>query len=190
MSSHISALSTQYDLPMSDAMEDMIVKVMAIDVQLGVPRDPHCCAFSRACRRDNGREIVGAHFYRTTVWIESINGLVKYDLPQKVRRAICQFDQTHTMPPGTYTLRAPRGSSTRAAIAARSAKRTGRHQPGNGKIRRNPTNVVTNLRKFEFGFASASVIAKTKPVMTSTVSPPKPKWVVRVVPRQESKKSR
>ena len=146
MSTYITKLARETGLSKVDARRGLKLEVTAGDCHKLSRKDPQNCAFARACKRELGAK--RAFFFRTAAWLQMGDKLVRYTLPPSVQKEIVSFDRTGSMVPGVYQITPPAKSQTMKAIAARSAKRPGRHQPGKGKIKRKVVHHTQNIREY------------------------------------------
>jgi hypothetical protein len=151
MATYITKRAKDLDLPMVDAKEPLQLEVTSRDITTAAQKNSKCCAFARACHRS--KNVNAAYFFRSTAWLEFDDKLVRYTLPPSMQKEIVSFDRNRSMEPGLYQLSAPSKSSTLKAAMKRSKKRPGRHQPGEGKIKRKFVHRTTNARStFEPGW--------------------------------------
>lgn len=111
MSIAMNKIARQRGIPIVDATEDMVLEVRPADIKKGAAKTPEGCAFARACKRQNKGQVVGAHFYRTTAWVELPDKIVRYRLPPSMTQEIVAFDRGGPMEPGLYKLKAPAGTT-------------------------------------------------------------------------------
>jgi hypothetical protein len=96
------------NFPIADATEDFALTVIAMDIELGVPNRPDCCAFSVACRRANG-QVIRTEFLKTMAYLIYGDHAVRYKLSEGARKQIAGYDEDKGFRPGIYVLRAPKG---------------------------------------------------------------------------------
>ena len=145
MSTFISKLSKELKIPKVDAKKPLAISVKPCDVKASTQKDPGNCAFARAAKRSLGAD--AAYFFRSCAWLQYPNRLVRYTLPVSAQKEIVAFDRAKAFEPGDYHLTAPAKSQTMEAAMKRSKKRPGRHQPGDGKIKRRFLHKTENVRK-------------------------------------------
>ena len=144
MSTYITKRAKELGLKKSDARRNLSVEVTAADIKGAKTKDSKNCAFARACKRTLKAD--AAYFFRSTAWIEKNGKLERYMLPQSAQKEIVAFDRSRSFEPGVYQLVKPCKSQAMGAVQARSAKRPGRHQPANGKIKRRIVHHTKNIR--------------------------------------------
>lgn len=145
MSTYINKYAEQNGLTLVDSKKDLVVTVTQKDISKGVRKNPKCCAFSRAVRREN-QKVGRAFVFMSSAYLEIGKQLVRVIVPQSVQKELVSYDRGGDMAPGEFTFKAPAGSQTLEAGRARSAKRPGRHQPGNTKIKRAVRHATTGVR--------------------------------------------
>ena len=144
MASYITKLARTLGLEKVDADAPLTLNVKELDVKRASRKDPSCCAYARACKRE--LKAKAAYFFRTTAWVQHGDKLVRYSLPPSMQKEIVAFDRNKTMEPGTYQLSPPVKSARMGAVMKRSKKRSGRHQPGKGTIKRKFVHRTENIR--------------------------------------------
>ena len=130
MSSFITRYATRNSLKMVDARVGLQVELRAEDIRKGRRKNPTCCAFSLACRREDPT-IRAAYFFKTTAWLEYAgkNGargrLVRYTLPVSVQKEIIVLDRSKKGDAGLYQLSRParKLGERKPAVKRRSGKR-------------------------------------------------------------------
>jgi hypothetical protein len=145
MSTYITRRAKDLGLRKVDARSPLVLGVTVADIRFAQQKNPECCALARAACREY-RGVRYAYFFRSTAWLEYPDRLVRYVLPTEVQRAIATFDRTSTMEPGAYRLLRPVKSLAMGAIRKRSEARPGRHQPGDGKIKRKVIHRADDVR--------------------------------------------
>ena len=146
MSTYVTKMAKEKNLKVVDAAAPLELEVSGRDISLAEQKNSKCCAFARAAKRQH--ECKGAYFFRTAAWLEYAKKIVRYVLPPSMQKEIVSFDRAGVMTPGIYQMSKPSGSQRMHAVRKRSAKRPGRHQPGNGTIKRrvvHQTQLVRNL---------------------------------------------
>lgn len=147
MSTYITKRAKELGLKKADARLPLLIEVRADDVALASKKSPQSCAFARACMRTQMAD--AAFFFRSTAWLEKDGVLTRYMLPVSMQKEIVAFDRNRTMEPGLYQLAAPAKSQRMSEVKKRSAKRPGRHQPGDTTIKRKFVHRTTNVRSLE-----------------------------------------
>ena len=145
MSSYITKHAKENGLRVVDATSDAEIYVLAADIKGATQKNSKCCAFARAAKRQDPK-VKRAYFFRSVAWLEYDDKIVRYTLPVSVQKEIVSFDRSKMMDPGLYQINKPRKSTRMSAIKARSAKRPGRHKPGNGTIKRKYRHATTSIR--------------------------------------------
>lgn len=149
MSTYITKRARTLGLKKIDAKHPLQVEVKPGDIKGADLKSQQSCAFARACKRTF--KCKAAYFFRTAAWIEHEDKMVRYTLPPSMQKEIVAFDRNRTMAPGVYQMSAPAKSGRMTEIKKRSKKRPGRHQPGNGKIKRKFVHRTTDVRGMEVG---------------------------------------
>lgn len=141
MSTIVTQIAKLRGIRYEDAKDSIVVTVMPEDVRGAKRGDPCNCAFARAVKRQTQAEEV--FIFRTTGAIrfaahKNVPGrILRYVLPWDARGQIEAFDAPRgPFKPARFVFEAPSRSQTLEAVYARSAKRPGRHYPGNGTINR------------------------------------------------------
>lgn len=140
-----------------DAKTPLYIDVTAIDVARAKCFAPDECAMAKATCRVIPNTLK-TFFYRHGAYVATMDPATgkkttwRYIPSAKARKNIEEFDKTGKFVPGRYRLDPPSGSNTLQALRARSKKRPGRHQPGNTKITRRPTEVKVKGR-LQYAFA-------------------------------------
>jgi hypothetical protein len=147
MSSYISMRAKERGIPMIDANKPIIVDVTPADCAKSTAKNSKECAFAHAVVRVYKKQgVIATYFFRTTAWLEYDDKLVRYSLPPSAQKEIVAFDRGGGFAPGKYQLSKVCKSNTHAEIQKRSKKRRGRHQPGNGKIKRRYVHRTEGVR--------------------------------------------
>jgi hypothetical protein len=122
MKGYIPEYAKRNGLKIVDAKKDLTLHLEPRDVRTASKKN----AMSFACAQCAKREVnaVSAHFLRNRAYIEQNGKLVRYMLPQGVRREIIAFDRGGEVATGTYTLKRPSKSmEEERAYAKKYAKR-------------------------------------------------------------------
>jgi len=144
MSTYITKRARELKLRKIDARTPLRIEVRANDVQKAKQKNSKCCAFAKAAQRLP--DVKAAYFFLSTAWLEYDDKLVRYSLPPSMQKEIVSFDRSKVMAPGVYQVVPPSKTARMSEIKKRSAKRPGRHQPGNGKIKRGIRNYTQLVR--------------------------------------------
>lgn len=136
-------------LKIMDAKAPLVLEVTRHDITNAKPKDPSCCAFACAVKRELGAN--AAYFFRTVAWIEYEDRIVRYQMPDSMQKEVVAFDRAKAMEPGVYQLSRPGPSRTtkgRSANRKRASRRKG--STGSGRSRaskRSPAkHKMTNIR--------------------------------------------
>lgn len=100
-------------IPIIEAQSRLLVTVTSQDIILAKKADSKHCALARAALRLP--KVNAAYFFRSTAFLEYPDKMVRFLLPESVRKEIVSFDRAQIMAPGTYQLRAVTSTQTRAA---------------------------------------------------------------------------
>ena len=123
-------------LTMIDADKPIDVKITREDIQGAKAQNPANCAIARACKRQH--HVENAFVFRTTVWLETKDKLVRYSLPPSLQKEVVAFDRggRRSFAPGEYHLSPAHNAKRNAAqkrgeypqkkIKARAKKRRAR----------------------------------------------------------------
>lgn len=98
------------ELPVVDADADFLVCPKHEDIEKAVPSDPEHCVFAECCRRTyDSKSVVFFHriAYVDLPQPDGSRAVVRYELPDKTRMLIEDFDRNNTVHPGGYLLKAP-----------------------------------------------------------------------------------
>lgn len=147
MSTYITKRAKELGLKKSDAKSNLAIELRDDDIKNSKLRNSKECAFARACKRAKVAD--KAYFFRSTAWLEKDGKLTRYMLPQSMQKEIVSFDRSRIMAPGVYEIKRPCRAETMSAIKKRSAKRPGRHQPANGKIKRKIVHRTSLIRTLQ-----------------------------------------
>lgn len=104
------------ELPVVDALGDMLIMPTNEDIEKAVPADPEHCVFSECCRRTLGS--LSVVFFKTCAYVDIPNPkgdgrvVARFELPQRTRELIQEFDRGHEVNPGGYLLKKPNPGST------------------------------------------------------------------------------
>lgn len=90
-------------LTMIDASKPLEVTVTPADVRGATAQSPTSCAIARAVRREHP-EVRAAYVFRSTVWLEDDEHLVRYALPESAKSELVAFDRGAKFYPGKYHL--------------------------------------------------------------------------------------
>jgi len=145
--SWIKRYAERHHLIIEESTRPLILHVDKSDVKSGNKKEAQSCAFAVCAKR----EIPGvkkSFFFRSVAYLQFKDKIVRYTLPVSVMKEIVSFDRSGKIEPGTYQLSPPSPRSTRMAAQARSRKRTGRHQPRGGEIKRKLVHSTTDVRSF------------------------------------------
>lgn len=155
MSTWITKRAKALGLKKLDAKAPLRLEVTAHDVKTSSKKDPTCCAFANATKRQY--KVKAAYFFRSTAWLEYADGrLVRYLLPVSMQKEIVAFDRNKTMEPGVYEVKPPARSATMAAIKRRGAKRPGRHEPGKTGRKQKVRHATSNVRTLDMPASMAA----------------------------------
>jgi hypothetical protein len=149
MSTFITKRAREQNFKIRDAVRPLILDLLPKDIEVATRKDSSCCAFAHAIKRQEGKKVKRAWFFRSTAWVETDDELIRYILPPSMMREIVAFDRGGHVVTGTYQLSAPRHSKTLERVNLRSNKRRGRHQPGIGVIRRGIVHQATGIRTLQ-----------------------------------------
>jgi hypothetical protein len=98
------------DMPVVESKTAIILAVNEDDVKGAIPRDPTCCAFSRACARQFDSTAVlflKQVAYMDVLDSDNVRRVYRFIVSAATRRAIERFDKDGTMPIGvSFRLRA------------------------------------------------------------------------------------
>ena len=144
MSTYLTRRAKDLGLKKEDAKSDLEIELKQGDIAKSKVGNSRECAFARACKRAKVAD--AAYFFRSTAWLEKGGKLTRYMLPPSMQKEIVSFDRARVMAPGVYKISKPCKSQKMGAIQKRSAKRPGRHQPGNTKIKRKIVHRTTLIR--------------------------------------------
>lgn len=150
----ISDYAKKKGLRKSDAKHHLVVSVDQSCVDSAKPMDSTDCAFARAVMKNNP-QIKSAFFLKTTAWLETNFGLVKYSLPQSVQKEIVAFDRFRTMEPRVYKLSVPAESLANIKKRDHNKASTKRHDKGKAPSRKKAPSlrhVTTNVRQLKDQF--------------------------------------
>lgn len=144
MSTYITKRAAELGLKKQDARTPMRLMVTARDVTKGRAKDPHACAFARACRRTD--DVTAAYIFRSTAWVEYPDKLVRYLLPPSMQKEVVAFDRGKAMEPGEYQL-VPPSKSLRMSEIKRRHKNPQRYtRRGASGIKRKIVHRTTGVR--------------------------------------------
>jgi hypothetical protein len=101
-------LNLPENFPIHDAIEPLLIHVEESDRALGVPGRPDSCAFSVACRRENG-EVIRTEFLKTVAYLIYSTHVARYILSRAARRQVSEFDEKLGFVTGDYLLNPPTG---------------------------------------------------------------------------------
>lgn len=130
-----------------DSVNDLELEVRPCDVARAKRKQPDCCVLARAACRSMP-DVAEAWFWPNAVYVHQLQEdgsgkFIRFIPSREAKKEIAHFDETGEFRTGKFKLLAPKGSKTMKAIKKRSAKRPGRHQPANSKIKR---GLVTSQR--------------------------------------------
>jgi hypothetical protein len=149
MSTMVSKRAAALGLKKVDAKQHLTLEVTRSDISIATQKNPTCCAFAMAALRTMPK-IRHAYFFRSCAWLEYPDKMVRYTLPKAMVDAIAEFDKNGTMKPSVYNLTKPGGSQKMDRLKQRAAKRPGRHQPADTKIKRGVVHQSSQIRaRFE-----------------------------------------
>jgi hypothetical protein len=149
MSTWITNHAKELGIVKIDAKTPLTLVVKKPDIERAKSKDATDCAFACSVKR-LFKGVRSVYFFRTCAYIEYQNRLIRYLLPISMQKEIVAFDRSKQMEPGVYRLTPPGRSSRLSAVSARSKKRSGRHKPGDTKIKRTLVgrHVTTNIREY------------------------------------------
>lgn len=128
----IRQIAETFGLPMIDADAAIDVTITKADIQGAVANNQTCCAIARALKRKPG--VKEAYVFRSVVWIEQDEHLVRYGLPPSLQKEIVSFDRSGDFRPGHYGLSASpnpkRNRAQRAGKKPQAAYRKARKRRG------------------------------------------------------------
>lgn len=101
--SFITKYAEKKGLKVQDAKRPMIITVIEADLKGAKRKNPECCAFARACKRQ--QKVDAVHFFKTSAWIEKDGVLTRFKMPESMKREIIAFDRGGKFAPGEYQLR-------------------------------------------------------------------------------------
>jgi hypothetical protein len=128
-------LAKQKGLTMVDAVEPLSLVVTKDDIKVAKRKDPTCCAFAVAAKRQY--QIDGAWVLRSAAWLQIGNQLVRYQLTRSMSAEIVAFDRARAMAPGTYNLTTIVPSRRLAPVSRGTRKK--RRSPGSTRARKRPS---------------------------------------------------
>jgi hypothetical protein len=88
---------------MIDAGKPLDITITDGDVRNGKASSPSHCAIARAVRRQRP-DVENVFVFRSTVWIEEGERLIRYSLPGSLQKEIVCFDRAKKFQPGDYYL--------------------------------------------------------------------------------------
>ncbi len=100
-------------IPVAEAKRRLLVTVTDEDVVKAKKADSKHCALARAALRLPN--VNAAYFFRSTAFLEYEDKMVRFNLPESVRREIVSFDRAQIMAAGVYQLSPMPASLTRRA---------------------------------------------------------------------------
>lgn len=106
--SFITKYAEKHGLKVRDSSRHMVITVLPEDLRGARRKNPECCAFARACKRQ--QKVDAVHFLKTSAWIEKDGVLTRFILPESMKREIIAFDRGGKFAPGEYQLRRPNRS--------------------------------------------------------------------------------
>src|SRR5262245_2431858 len=100
-------------IPVRDSERELWIFPTQQDITAAIPKDEQFCVFANTCRGVYGSTRV--IFLRTTAYVELLDEqgqkiIERFQLGDKTKRAIAEFDKTGPAQPGGYLLSAPRPS--------------------------------------------------------------------------------
>jgi hypothetical protein len=99
------------DVEVIDAMKDLRVMILPIDLKIAKRKDPTCCVFAQACRRSFGSTRL--LFYRSCAYVELPNNhgkirVERFTMDTSMRELIAAFDRgCKVLPKAGFVLKAP-----------------------------------------------------------------------------------
>jgi hypothetical protein len=99
----------QYDAP-----HDFLIQITQEDIDLAARKDPKDCALGRGiCRSSPAGVFTCVGKWTTKILYPKSGEIYRFETPKAIRDAIKTFDATGQwgLPPGTYILKSPRGST-------------------------------------------------------------------------------
>jgi hypothetical protein len=104
------------DLPVVDSTADLRIIITPEDVRRATRKDPSCCVFAQAAKRQLGSTKV--LFYRNVAYVDMPDEqghrrVERYVMPKSMRGLVEAFDRGQVnIPPGGFLLKAPSPSQT------------------------------------------------------------------------------
>lgn len=118
---YIYKRAEELGIPVVEAKERQFVTVTDSDVVLAKKADSKHCALARAAMRLP--DVNAAYFFRKTAFIEYVDKVVRYHLPQSTQKEIVSFDRAQIMASGVYQLSPPAPSGTLKGKEKSNARR-------------------------------------------------------------------
>jgi hypothetical protein len=122
-------------LKIRDAKQPLQLEVKRCDIAAAEKKNATCCGFAQACKRT--MDVRNAYFFRSTAYLETDKGIVRYKLPSSMQKEIVAFDRNKTMEPGTYQLAKPSPSMGKAYRKKLDKKREQTSHRGRVTARKN-----------------------------------------------------
>lgn len=187
--SYIERIAKERKLPVKDATRPLVIGVSVDGIKKAQKKDSRCCAFSRAAMREPN--VVGAHFFRTTAYLEYRNELVRYALPPSVQKEIVSFDRCGIIAPGTYQLSSVPPANTKAGARIKTKKSAEKRRVERAQLAEIVQNSrfaigakIANMRSPVVGAARLDAAFRTPKAGTAvvalkTIRKPSPKSIIR-----------
>lgn len=139
MSTAVTKFAKYGNLKQVDAKEDFVLNVSKSDCAAGKKSSPNSCPIANSVIRENKR-VKCAWIFKSAAHLWIGDRILRFILDSKAYTQVSAFDKKNgVFTPGEYRLLAPTGSYCMKNVSKRSAKRLGRHQPGNTNITRKAT---------------------------------------------------